>query len=132
MKKDCVVCGNKTPAVDEAWGVAICGSCAINVMTPLVGRALVLDNDAADFDRCRVQVLGRLRDAVRGVGLRLRPECDCEAQTGPDKRPCRSGSAVFKLFMTCAPRAKMEPAWRQTHALWQNATSIWRFCSNLR
>lgn len=70
-KKDCVVCGNMTPAVDEAWGVAICGSCAMNVMAPLVGRALVLDNDNADFDRCRVQVMGRLRDAVRGAQLEL-------------------------------------------------------------
>ncbi len=71
MKNDCIVCGNKTPAVDEAWGVAICGTCALDVMAPLVGRALVLDNPAADLSRRQRQVLGSLRDAVRSAQLEL-------------------------------------------------------------
>lgn len=71
MKSDCVVCGTKTPAVDEAWGVAICGTCALDVMAPLVGRALVLDDPAADLDRRRVQAVGRLRDAVKSAQLEL-------------------------------------------------------------
>ena len=69
MKRACVVCGNQTPAIDEAWGVAICAGCAMDVMAPLVGRALVLDGRAGDSSRRQVQVIGRLRDAVRGAQL---------------------------------------------------------------
>lgn len=69
VKRDCIVCGNQTPAIDEAWGVAICGACAMDVMAPLVGRALVLDSRAGDSGRRQVQVIGRLRDAVRGAEI---------------------------------------------------------------
>src|SRR5436305_14763111 len=51
VANDCVVCGQRTPAVDEAWSVAICAGCAIDVLAPLVGRALVLDGSPADLDR---------------------------------------------------------------------------------
>lgn len=69
MASDCVVCGNQTPAVDEAWSVAICAGCAVDVMAPLVGRALVLDGPQGDLERRHGQLLGRLRDAVRGAQL---------------------------------------------------------------
>jgi hypothetical protein len=60
-----------TPAVDEAWGVAICAVCAMDVMAPLVGRALVLDNQHGDSDDRQREVMGRLREAVRGAQLEL-------------------------------------------------------------
>ena len=67
MQNDCIVCGNKTPVVDEAWGVALCGKCALDVMVPLVGRALVLDSPNTQPALGRGQLLGRLRDAIGGA-----------------------------------------------------------------
>lgn len=69
MRTSCIVCGQETPAVDEAWDVGLCHACACDVMAPLVGKAIVLGGSAGDPDHRQVQVIHRLREAVRGAKL---------------------------------------------------------------